>query len=94
MSLKFLIFILSRIAVCLEKNGILFADRALFCIAEVLALLARQRGGLRSGPAGNIAFANCIQHIHDVISLNVVALVFSSRNYLLATAVDAFSRAI
>ncbi|VDD92151.1 unnamed protein product [Enterobius vermicularis] len=67
---------------CLEKNGILFADRALFCIAEVLALLARQRGGLRSGPAGNIAFANCIQHIHDVISLNVVALVFSSpRHY-------------
>lgn len=50
---------------CTEKYAENFVDRALSCIADVLAELSERKGGLRSGPAANPAFAIPIKMLCD-----------------------------
>uniref|UniRef100_A0A183V957 GHMP_kinases_N domain-containing protein n=1 Tax=Toxocara canis TaxID=6265 RepID=A0A183V957_TOXCA len=48
-----------------EDDSYRAADRALSCTADVLALMSKRRGGLRSGPAANPAFAAAIRLLQN-----------------------------
>ncbi|VDK25223.1 unnamed protein product [Anisakis simplex] len=55
-------------SVCIEQNDSGKAttqDRTLSNVADVLAFMASGRGGLRTGPAANRAFASAIELLKD-----------------------------
>ncbi|XP_042336778.1 L-fucose kinase isoform X2 [Sceloporus undulatus] len=59
------------------------AARALACIADLLACMAKGEGGLRSGPAANPAWDPAFQHLErGSISEGVRALAMERKNWL------------